>query len=258
MFSRAKKSLGQNFLHSEGALRSMIKAAEVSSGDTIIEIGPGRGALTRALLATGATVIAIEKDDALITPLTELFSDAINTKQLTLVHDDALTVNLYTLTTKPFKLIANIPYYITGALIERFLSNEPQPTSATVIVQKEVAERIVARNGKGSILSIAVQAYGEPHYIETVKRGSFFPVPNVDSAILHIANISKQRFMQTHVTEERFFSVLKGGFAHKRKQLGNNLETLVSESVWGRCGFTKQTRAETLSVDDWFCLATEQ
>lgn len=258
MFLNAKKSLGQNFLHSEGALRSMLDAAHVVPGDTVLEIGPGRGALTKALLDAGARVIAIEKDDALIEPLTTLFADALTAGQLTLVHDDALTVDVGTLVTCPYKLIANIPYYITGALIERFLSIDTQPESATMIVQKEVAERIVAKDGKGSVLSIAVRAYGTPHYVATVKRGSFFPTPNVDSAILHIEAISKNNFTHAGTSEERFFTVLKAGFAHKRKQLGNNLEGIVSDQNWSQCNITKQTRAEELTVEDWFCLATER
>lgn len=258
MFGNAKKSLGQNFLNSAGALQSMLEAAHVTNKDVVLEIGPGRGALTKVLLETGATVVAIEKDDALIEPLNELFKTAIASKQLTLVHGDALTADVASLVSQPYKLVANIPYYITGAIIERFLSIDAQPVSATMIVQKEVAERIVAKDNKGSVLSIAVRAYGEPHYITTVKRGSFFPVPTVDSAILHIADISKNRFITSGTSEARFFAVLKAGFAHKRKQLGNNLEGMVSEAVWHQCAITKQTRAETLTVDNWFCLATER
>lgn len=258
MFGNAKKSLGQNFLNSAGALQSMLEAANVTKGDIVLEIGPGRGALTKALLEAGATVIAIEKDDALIEPLNELFKVAIASKQLTLVHGDALTIDIPSLLTQPYKLVANIPYYITGAIIERFLSIDAQPVSATIIVQKEVAERIVAKDSKGSVLSIAVRAYGEPQYVTTVKKGSFFPIPTVDSAVLHIANISKNRFVSANVPEDQFFFVLKAGFAHKRKQLGNNLDRVVSEATWDRCAITKQTRAEELTVNDWFCLATER
>jgi len=273
MFGKAKKSLGQNFLNSDGAITAMLDAAQVVAGDVVLEIGPGRGALTKKLLAAGATVVAVEKDDALIEPLQTEFAAALSSGKLTLIHDDALTVDIVsiltkgisrafgnssdiTIATKPtYKLIANIPYYITGALIERFLSIDTQPTSATLLVQKEVAERIVVRDGKESILSIAVQAYGTPSYITTVKRGSFFPTPNVDSAIIHIADISKKRFEQAHTTEDHFFVLMKAGFAHKRKHLGSNLSTFISEEQLLTCGLTKSVRAETVHIDTWFCLA---
>lgn len=259
MFGSAKKSLGQNFLNSEGALLRMCDAADVRTGDVILEIGPGRGALTKKLITAGATVIAIEKDRELIEPLTELFSKEIAAGKLLLVEGDALTIDVTELLTQAgattYKLVANIPYYITGALIERYLSTEPRPTSATILVQKEVAERVVARDSKESILSIAVKAYGTPAYVETVKRGSFTPAPKVDSAILHIANISTDRFTEAGVSEQVFFNIVKAGFAHKRKHLGSNLKEIVSKETLRACGIAPERRAETLTVADWFCLA---
>lgn len=252
-FGKAKKSLGQNFLKSEGALISMITAANITPGDIVLEIGPGRGALTQKLLEAGATVVAIEKDDALITPLRHMFADALTSGALTLLHEDALTVDIQTIPTLKagYKLVANIPYYITGALIERFLSTDTQPTSATLLVQKEVAERIVARNNKESILSISVKAYGTPTYVGTVKRGSFVPAPTVDSAILHIAHISKKLFTEASILEADFFTIVRAGFAHKRKHLGSNLSKIIDADTLASCGIKKETRAETLTVQDW-------
>jgi 16S rRNA (adenine1518-N6/adenine1519-N6)-dimethyltransferase len=126
-----------------------------------------------------------------------------------------------------------------------------------VLVQKEVAERIVARDGKESILSVAVKAYGTPVYVETVKRGSFTPAPNVDSAILHIGAISTKAFTEAGIAEKRFFDVVKAGFAHKRKHLGSNLKGMVGADTFVACGIAPERRAETLSVSDWVCLANE-
>jgi 16S rRNA (adenine1518-N6/adenine1519-N6)-dimethyltransferase len=260
VFGKAKKSLGQNFLKSEGALVSMITAANVQPGDVVLEIGPGRGALTQRLLEAGATVIAIEKDDELIAPLQTMFVDALASGALTLLHTDALTVNLHTIPalSTGYKLVANIPYYITGALIERFLSTDVQPTSATLLVQKEVAERIVTRTNKESILSISVKVYGIPTYIGTVKRGSFVPAPNVDSAILHIADISKKQFTTANILEAHFFRIVKAGFAHKRKHVGSNLSKLISNEQLASCNITKETRAENLTVQDWVCITSKK
>lgn len=255
-FGKAKKSLGQNFLHSEGALTAMITAATIAPGDVVLEIGPGRGALTKKLLASGAQVIAIEKDDALIAPLQTVFAQEIATQKLTIIHGDALTHNITSISSlsKGYKLVANIPYYITGALLERFLSIDIHPISATVLVQKEVAERIIARDGKESILSIAVKVYGTPRYVTTVKRGSFTPIPTVDSAIIHIDTISKQSFSANMITEKDFFTILKAGFAHKRKHIGSNLKQYISEDTLATCGIKKETRAENLTVADWITL----
>ncbi len=194
--NRAKKSLGQNFLKSEKALGDIVRAGGLSLGDVVLEIGPGKGALTEKILETGAKVIAVEKDQELIPVLEEKFAEYVTKGSLVLVHEDVLEFNplSYKLKAGSFKLIGNIPYYITGAIIRKFLESDPQPTSMTLLVQKEVAERIVARDGKESILSISVKAYGTPHYIDKVPKRYFTPEPKVDSAIIHIDNISKDRF----------------------------------------------------------------
>ncbi|MEK7176013.1 MAG: rRNA adenine dimethyltransferase family protein, partial [Patescibacteria group bacterium] len=205
---KAKKSLGQHFLKSERALAAIIKAGEIKSSDTILEIGPGTGTLTDKLLETGCLVLAIEKDDNLHEKLKIKYQKEIVNKQLILIHDDALNFEFknYNLVPRIYKLISNIPYNITGAILEKFLSAEYQPERMVLLVQKEVAERIcghrVSTGGKPldftrdkeSILSISVKVYGKPSYIETVKAGSFVPTPQVDSAIIAIENISKNFF----------------------------------------------------------------
>jgi len=268
---KPKKTLGQNFLNSDGALDAIIKAGRVIKGDVVLEIGPGKGALTKRLLEAGAQVIAIEKDDRLIPFLQELFSKEIKSKKLTLVHGDILEFNssLYGLISNHYKLVANIPYYITGEITRKFLSGNFQPSLIVVLVQKEVAERITTavqgavkiKEGKESILSISVKAYGEPKYIQTVKAGCFFPPPKVDSAILLIDNISKDRFKKidsrlhgndnVEELEEKFFEIVKTGFAHKRKTLTSNLRGIISKEKLAELGIKENERAENLSLAQW-------
>ena len=250
-----KKSLGQNFLNSDGALDAIIEAGKVTKGDVVLEIGPGKGALTKRLLKTGAKVIAIEKDDRLIPELQEIFAKEIKSKQLKLIHADILEfdVKSYLLNVTSYKLIANIPYYITGEITRKFLSGDSQPSLMVVLVQKEVAERIIAKDKKESILSISVKVYGEPKYIQTVKAGSFFPPPKVDSAILLIDNISKKNFKNS-TDEKRFFEIVKAGFAHKRKTLSGNLKQIISKEKLAELGINEEERAENLTLTEWLKL----
>lgn len=254
MNHRAKKSLGQNFLKSKPALKKMVSSGSIGKGDTVLEIGPGKGALTTELLGTGARIIAIEKDDRLIPVLQELFAVEIKNKQLQLVHGDALEFDVTDLKLKPgkWKLVANIPYYITGMLIRRYLESTNQPESMTILVQKEVAERIVTKDGKESILSISVKVFGDPKYGGTVSKRYFSPAPKVDSAILYIGNIGH---FYTPKDEKVFFELIKQAFGHKRKTLTHNLgETYPKEvlkEILIKLGKGEQARAEELGIEDW-------
>ena len=186
----AKKSLGQNFLKSRKAIRAMIESPNITSDDVVVEIGPGKGALTKPLLETGATVIAFELDERMIVYLREHLAEYIQREQLVLIHQDVLQADLSRYTNgKPYKVVANIPYYITNLILRTFLSGRYQPTSMCLLVQKEVAERIVARDGKESILSLSVKLYGIPTYIMKVAREYFSPSPRVDSAVILIDKI---------------------------------------------------------------------
>jgi 16S rRNA (adenine1518-N6/adenine1519-N6)-dimethyltransferase len=257
---KPKKHLGQNFLTSIPARMEIVKAGEVLPSDSILEIGPGRGFLTRALLDTGARVVALEKDSELIPILTEQFASEIKSGQLTLTLGDALDFDPTpsTLHATRYKLIANIPYYITGAILERYLSHVNQPQTMVVLVQKEVAERVCARDGKESILSLSVKAYGEPKLIYRVSRGSFNPSPTVDSAVLQIKNISRQNFKNQY-HEAVFFRAVKQGFAHKRKLLLSNLKESFPEQnlpeLFQVLIIPPNTRAEDVHISTWLMLA---
>lgn len=249
---KAKKSLGQNFLNSPKALRQIIEASHLTEKDLVLEVGPGKGALTEKLLETGATVLAVEKDRELIPYLTEKFTHYIQTKKFTLVEADILE---YTLpkNVSSYKLVANIPYYITGAIIRKYLDGDVQPTHMTLLVQKEVAERMIARDKKESLLSLAVKAYGTPKIISVVPRGAFAPAPSVDSAIITIETISRKNFKnKTH--EKKFFELIHKGFAHKRKTLWHNLDSMYNEEkeiFFVKNNLNKKVRAEDIAIGKW-------
>ncbi|HYF29274.1 MAG TPA: 16S rRNA (adenine(1518)-N(6)/adenine(1519)-N(6))-dimethyltransferase RsmA [Candidatus Paceibacterota bacterium] len=252
----AKKSLGQNFLMHAQTAERIVAAANVPTGATVLEIGPGTGMLTRALLDAGLWVIAVEADGALLPTLEEAFTSEIGEGRLRLVHADIRAFDASNLPAQ-YHVVANIPYYITGELIRMFLSGAHKPRSMTLLVQKEVAERIT-RDPKGSLLSIAVKAYGTPIYRFTVPRGAFKPAPTVDSAVLHIQGISGDSFASLE-EEAWFFEVLRTGFGHKRKQLAKNLEALAPRhavlDALRACSRSEKVRAEDLSLHDWIALA---
>ena len=262
---RAKKSLGQHFLKSERALRAIVEAGNIKKNDIVLEIGPGTGSLTEKLLATGCHVLAVEKDATLFEFLKQKFVKEIANNKLELLHDDILNFEpkSYNLEARSYKLISNIPYNITGAILKKFLGAKNQPEKMVLLVQKEVAKRIVAtlltpsvNRGKESILSISVKAYGTPKYIETVKAGSFAPMPSVDSAIITIENISKKNFSK--MREEDFFRAIRTGFKSKRKKLSSNLSNIYEKDkvleFFRKVGLNENQRAEDLDLETWLKL----
>lgn len=252
---RPKKSLGQHFLMHARIAERIAMVAGVEVGETVLEVGPGTGMLTAALLAKGTHVIAVEADEALLPGLRERFAVPLASGQLELVHADIRTyfAGEPAALEAPYRVVANIPYYLTGELIRMLLTRGHQPLSMTLLVQKEVAERI-AREPKESLLSLSVKVYGTPAYEFTIPRGAFRPAPTVDSAVLSIRDISREHFASREL-EERFFALIHAGFAHKRKLLKSNLAGLVAPDTLVACGIGLQARAEELGLGDWLTLA---
>ncbi len=253
---RVKKSLGQNFLKSEIALRKIVEAGEIKPEDIILEIGPGKGALTEKLLEKSKQVIAVEKDRELVEFLKNKFAEQIKFGSLVLVHGDILDFDFRAYNLEPgiYKLIANIPYNITGAILKKFLTTKCQPGGIILMVQKEVAQRIIASDKKESLLSISVKAYGEPKMIMKVPARYFSPAPKVDSAVIAIKNISRKIFEDSKVDENKFWEIVKKGFAHKRKKLSGNLKSVVTRQDLVTLDFGDK-RAQDLTLKDWITLA---
>ncbi|MDE1924994.1 MAG: ribosomal RNA small subunit methyltransferase A [Patescibacteria group bacterium] len=252
-----KKSLGQHFLHSAHYLALVADAAHLEAGECVLEIGPGEGTLTHELLARGAWVTAVEKDHRLIELLQEKFTQEISEGRFRLFEGDALHFDISKYgESQRYKVVGNIPYYITGALLKKFLSAEHQPGTIVFLMQKEVAERI-ARSTKESILSLSIKAYGRPRYVKTIPRGAFSPPPRVDSGVLAIESISRGNFADA-AQEKRFFELVRAGFAQKRKLLKRNLEPVLGKSASAamqRVSIPEHARAEDVSLEKWFALA---
>lgn len=255
---KPKKSLGQNFLKDEAVLNRIIEAANLSNDDVVIEVGPGQGALTGKLVEKCKQVIAVELDDRLIEPLHTKF---VGINNLEIIHDDILKINLPQLVGEKlkvdnYKVVANIPYYITAPIIRLFLETKIPPSEVIFMVQKEVAERICAKPGEMSILAVSVQYYAKAEFCFTVFKESFDPVPKVDSAILRITRNNNQETITKEETK-KFFRVVKSGFSAKRKTLINNLSNGLQidkkeiEEKLLSLGFSANTRAQELGVEDW-------
>ena len=248
-----KKSLGQNFLVDPNGLNKVLQAAQLNPEDTVLEIGAGLGSLTYLLAQQAKYVVAVELDKRLIPPLTEVLAGFENIKikqgDMLELSPDAL------LGTARYVVVANIPYYITSALIRHLLEADHKPTRMVLTVQQEVAERILARDGKMSLLALSVQVYGKPELKAHIPAGCFYPPPEVDSAVLSIELYEEPLFPSESL--DLFFKLAHGGFAQKRKTLRNTLATGMNESpAWAEklltaAGIDPQRRAETLSMQEW-------
>ena len=249
---KPKKSLGQHFLTDEGVLANIVEAAQLSSQDVIVEVGPGLGTLTRSLAARAGHVIAVEVDPQLVSHLKVALASLPNVQ---VVLGDGLEVEPRALTQgRAYKVVANIPYYITSPLLRHFLEAEHKPQLMVVMVQKEVAQAIAALPGDMSLLSVLIQFYSLPQVVAYVSAQSFYPAPRVDSAILRLEVLPKP---PVEVDRDAFFRAVAAGFAAPRKQLRNSLAIglgLEPSAVAQRlrqAGLEPQRRPQTLSLEEW-------
>ncbi len=264
---RPNKKLGQNFLVDRTHLERIVAAGDVHAGETVLEIGPGLGALTELLLEAQAQVTAVELDRGFMRVLSDRFGSNSNFK---LRHSDILETNVADLLAEwqpappAYKVIANIPYYITSAVIRHLLENrdttQPRPELLVLLMQKEVAQRICAKPGDLSLLAISVQYYGTPDIVGTVPAGAFYPIPNVDSAILRIRPYPTPKHLVSNL--DFFWQVIKAGFGQKRKQLKNSLNAGLTrhtaqqiDTALSSAGITPTRRAQTVTIEEWVALA---
>jgi 16S rRNA (adenine1518-N6/adenine1519-N6)-dimethyltransferase len=262
---RARKSLGQHFLVDREVLEKVASAAELGTSDIVIEVGPGLGVLTKELAKRAGFVIAVELDDRLAAILKQ---DMTAAKNVSVINEDILRIdpaalikkqklNLPDLKDKPdnYKVVANLPYYITSAVLRYFLEASLKPRLMVVMLQKEVAEVIVAEPGKMSLLSVSVQFYGKPEIVSYVPAESFHPAPKVDSAILRINVYPRPPIAVDEIDD--FFGLVRAGFCAPRKQLVNTLAQGLglskpeALSLLDRADIIYKRRAETLSVEEW-------
>jgi len=256
---RADKSLGQNFLQDPFALEAIIDAAQIQPTDTVLEIGPGLGSLTRYLSVSAKQVIAVELDRKMIAPLQAVLASYTN---VSVQQGNVMEISPKDLITETdYLVVANIPYYITSAVIRHLLESDPKPRSIVLTIQKEVAERICAKPGDLSLLALSVQVYGKPRIAARIPADAFFPAPKVDSAVL-VIDIYPTPQIKLELLDT-FFRLIKAGFSQKRKTLRNSLSAGLHISpsnaaeMLTRLNIDPQRRAETLNLTEWSNLAVE-
>lgn len=248
-----KKSLGQNFLVEPAGLAKVIQAANLSGDEEVLEIGAGLGSLTFLLAQIAAKVTAVEIDDNMLAPLNDALGKFSNTR---VVHGDILKLDPAALVSqKDYVVAANIPYYITSAIIRHLLEASLKPSRVILTIQKEVAQRVAAQDGKMSLLSLSVWVFGKPEITGTIPAGSFFPAPEVDSAVLRIVLHPEPLIPSGQL--DQFFKLTHAGFGQKRKTLRNSLSAGLilpaskAEKLLLQAGIEPSRRAETLSIAEW-------
>ena len=250
----AKKSLGQNFLVDRRIVSRIIAAAELSSDEMVLEIGPGRGVLTRPLASRAASLVAVELDDDLSAALTAEFAEQPHVR---IVHSDAREVDIAYIVPHdaPYKLIANLPYYAAQPIVRRFLEAEHKPSLMVVMVQREVARNMTAEPGDMSLLSVATQLYGKPRIVGSVPPRAFRPAPKVTSAVVRIDVFPQPALSLDSI--DAFFTLVRAGFSAPRKQVHNCLQQGLSvsraeaEAMLSDASIDPRRRPQTLSLDDW-------
>ena len=248
-----KKDLGQNFLVDGNILTRMVALAEITENSTVLEIGAGLGSLTFFLAQAAKQVTAVEVDEDLLPIAEKILAGFSN---VTLIAEDILAIDLHTLHLPDgYTVVANIPYYITSAIIRKLLTASEKPTRMVLTMQEEVAERICAQPGKLSLLALSVQVFGTPEMLMKIPAGAFYPTPTVDSVTLRI-----NLFPEPAIPQEKldiFFRLIKAGFSQKRKMLRNTLSSGLHlphdqvETLLEQAGIDPQRRAQTLSIDEW-------
>jgi 16S rRNA (adenine1518-N6/adenine1519-N6)-dimethyltransferase len=258
---RAKKGLGQHFLIDEKVLEAILAAADLSSNDTVIEVGPGLGLMTAALARRAGRVIAIELDNR----LADILKETLPYENVVILNEDVLGTDPakmlpggapgFPSQLSPYKVVANLPYYITSTVLRHFLEAPVKPETMVVMVQREVAEAICAEAGQRSVLSIAVQFYGKPSIVAKVPAAAFFPAPEVDSAVVKIEVYRQPPVAVDNV--EGFFKLVRAGFTAARKQAVNSLaQGLVlpkeeARQLLVKAGINPKRRAETFTLEEW-------
>jgi len=252
---RPSRSKGQNFLINEKIYDEIVEAASINSDDTVLEVGPGLGFLTAKLAKVAKQVIAVELDDKLANFL-QIGLDSQDVENVTIVNQDVLKFNPTDLP-KNYKVVANLPYNITSIFLRTFLNQKNRPQSLVLMLQKEVAERLIAKPGEMSMLALSVQFFGDVEIVREVKAGNFWPEPKIDSAVIRLIIKGDKRGDITYDEEKAFFRLAKFGFSAKRKMLKNNLASGLkisnteAEKLLVSVGLDKQIRAQDLSVTDW-------
>jgi 16S rRNA (adenine1518-N6/adenine1519-N6)-dimethyltransferase len=259
---RPQRESGQNFLVDESVLDSIIESAELSPEDNVLEIGAGFGPLTKKLAEKVNKVWAVELEKRFI-PVLQKLAKAYS--PIEVIHEDIIKLNVAKLVGgRQYKIVANIPYNITSYVMRKFLEQDPKPESMSVLIQKEVAERIVEKPGKMSLLAVSVQYFGKVRIVRVVSKLCFWPAPKVDSAVLRVEDImGEKQIIEENTkngydfTQKQFFQEVKGGFSAKRKQIHNNLTNSFHADpdtiyrVLLENGIKPQLRAQDLKIDDW-------
>ncbi|AKM80306.1 TPA: ribosomal RNA small subunit methyltransferase A [Candidatus Saccharibacteria bacterium] len=248
------KSLGQHWLHDRSVLSHIADCAELAADDTVLEIGPGLGTLTSELLRRSQKVIAVEFDRELARKLPGQFPG----KNLEVIESDILSFDYSTLPAG-YKVVANVPYYITSKIVKSLMTASNKPSVAVLLVQKEVAERLAAAPGDMSILAVSAQLFAEVTLGDIVPAKLFTPPPKVDSRVVVLRTRTTPLF--TDISESEFFRVVKAGFSAKRKKLRSSLSGGLSiskqdaEQLLEKAAISPDSRAEELDLDDWYRLA---
>jgi 16S rRNA (adenine1518-N6/adenine1519-N6)-dimethyltransferase len=252
---KPQSSMGQNFLVSLEVYKKIVASAQIEKDDLVLEVGPGLGFLSAELLKSAKKVVAVELDDE-IAKVLELALSSHNLDNLEIINENILDFNAEILKSD-YKIVANLPYNISSVFLRKFLTTDNKPKSLTLMLQKEVVERIVVKPGKHSLLSLSVQYYSQAKYVDTVKKENFWPQPKVDSAILHLETKKDEEISLSKEEQKIFFRLLKFGFSAKRKKLVNNLagalqvDNSLIQSKMQAASIDINIRAQDLSLNDW-------